>query len=136
MLLEPKKTKFRKLKKKFLYTLLETRSCQLNFGFIGLKAVEAARLTARQIEAVRQCINRQLNRRGKIWVNIFPHIPVTSKPTENRMGKGKGSISHWTAPVKIGTILFEITGVPFLKAKNALLQGANKLPIKTKVIFR
>jgi large subunit ribosomal protein L16 len=72
----------------------------------------------------------------KIWVNIFPHLPVTSKPTENRMGKGKGSISYWAAPTKIGTILFEITGVPFSKAKNALLQGANKLPIKTKVIFR
>jgi large subunit ribosomal protein L16 len=109
---------------------------ELAFGEYGIQALEPGWLTARQIEAVRQCINRQLNRRGKIWVTIFPHIPVTSKPTENRMGKGKGSISYWTAPTKIGTILFEITGVPFLKAKNALLQGANKLPIKTKVIFR
>jgi large subunit ribosomal protein L16 len=94
------------------------------------------RITARQIEAVRQCVTRELGRRGKVWVNIFPHIPVTSKPTENRMGKGKGAISYWCVPVKIGTILFEITGVSLITAKLALLKGANKLPIKTKIVFQ
>jgi large subunit ribosomal protein L16 len=85
---------------------------------------------------VRQCINRDLKRRGKVWINIFPSIPVTSTPTENRMGKGKGSVSYWCAPIKIGTVLFEISGVSLLKAKQALLKGANKLPIKTKIIIR
>jgi len=103
---------------------------------IGLKSVETLRITSRQIEAVRQCINRELGRRGKIWVNIFPHIPVTSKPTENRMGKGKGAVSYWCVPVKIGTILFEITGVPLLKARQALIKGSNKLPIKTRIVLK
>jgi len=93
-------------------------------------------MTSRQIEAVRQCVNRELGRSGKIWINIFPHIPVTSKPTENRMGKGKGSVSYWCAPIKTGTILFEIEGVPLLKAKQALTKGGNKLPIKTKIIIK
>jgi len=136
MLLQPKKTKYKKLKKNYLKNNLETRACSLHQGSIGLKATESIRLTSRQIEAVRQCVNRELGRRGKIWVNIFPHIPVSAKPTENRMGKGKGAISYWCAPVKIGTILFEITGVPLLKARQALLKGSNKLPIKTKIIIK
>jgi len=136
MLLQPKKTKYKKLKKNYLKNNLETRACSLHQGSIGLKATESIRLTSRQIEAVRQCVNRELGRRGKIWVNIFPHIPVSAKPTENRMGKGKGAISYWCAPVKIGTILFEITGVPLLKARQALLKGSNKLTIKTKIIIK
>jgi large subunit ribosomal protein L16 len=136
MLLQPNKTKFKKFKKRYLSKSIETRSCSLKFGFIGLKAVEQIRITSRQIEAVRQCMNRILRRRGKIWVNIFPHIAVTSKPTENRMGKGKGAISYWCVPVKIGTILFEITGVSLIKARQALLKAANKLPIKTRIILR
>ena len=92
MLLQPKKTKFKKLKKNYLSHNLETKSYKLINGFIGLKAVESIRLTARQIEAVRKCVNRELGRKGKVWINIFPHIPVTSKPSENRMGKGKGSV--------------------------------------------
>jgi len=136
MLLQPNKVKFKKLKKNYLTNCLETRACQLHQGFIGLKALESLRITARQIEAGRQCINRELGRRGKIWVNVFPHVPVTSKPTENRMGKGKGAVEYWCAPVKIGTILFEITGVSFLKAKQALLKGSNKLPIKTKIVLK
>jgi large subunit ribosomal protein L16 len=80
-------------------------------------------------------MNRDLKRRGKIWLKIFPHIPVTQTPTENRMGKGKGSIAYWCAPIKVGTVLFEITGVPFVKAKQALLKGSNKLSIKTKIII-
>ena len=136
MLLQPKKIKYKKVKKNYLKNNLETRACLLHQGSIGLKATESIRLTSRQIEAVRQCVNRELGRRGKIWINIFPHIPVSAKPTENRMGKGKGAISYWCAPIKIGTILFEITGVPLLKAKQALLKGSNKLPIKTKIILR
>jgi len=136
MLLQPNRTKFKKLKKKYLSNILETRSFKLNQGTIGLKALGSLRITARQIEAVRQCVTRELGRKGKVWVNIFPHIPVTSKPTENRMGKGKGAISYWCAPIKIGTILFEITGVSLVKAKLALLKGANKLPIKTKIVLK
>lgn len=134
MLLQPKKTKFKKFKKNYLSNSLETKSCALDHGFIGLKAMESQRLTSRQIEAARQCMTRELKRRGKIWIKVFPHIPVTQTPTENRMGKGKGSVSYWCAPVKVGFILFEITGVSFIKAKQALIKGSNKLPIKTKVI--
>jgi large subunit ribosomal protein L16 len=136
MLLQPNRTKFKKLKKKYLTNFLETRSFKLHQGKIGLKAMSSLRITARQIEAVRQCVTRGLGRQGKVWVNIFPHIPVTSKPTENRMGKGKGAISYWCAPVKIGAILFEITGVSLITAKVALQKGANKLPIRTKIVFK
>jgi len=136
MLLQPNRTKFKKLKKKYLTNFLETRSFKLHQGKIGLKAMGSLRITARQIEAVRQCVTRGLGRQGKVWVNIFPHIPVTSKPTENRMGKGKGAISYWCAPVKIGAILFEITGVSLITAKAALQKGANKLPIRTKIVFK
>lgn len=135
-MLKPNKTKFKKLKKNYLKAFLETRSCKLQNGVIGLKALQKFRLTARQIEAVRQCVTRELSRLGKIWVKIFPHIPVTKKPTENRMGKGKGSVSHWCSHVKVGTILFEITGVPLTKAVVALKKGANKLPIKSKIVFK
>jgi len=134
MLLQPRKTKFKKQKKNYLVNNLETRACVLHRGSIGLKAMESLRLTSRQIEAVRQCVNRELRRKGKIWVNIFPHIPVSAKPTENRMGKGKGSISYWCAPVKVGTILIEIAGISLQKATQALRKGSNKLPIKTKII--
>lgn len=136
MLLQPKKTKFKKFKKNYLSNCLQTKVVKLTNGVVGLKAVESTRLTARQIEAVRQTINRKLNRKGKIWLKAFPHIAVTSKPTENRMGKGKGSIDYWVFPVKIGMILVEIGGVPTSKAKNALMHGAKKLPIKTKIINR
>lgn len=136
MLLQPKKTKFKKLKKKYLSKFLETRSYKLQKGSIGLKALDSFRMTSRQIESIRQCINREIGRRGKIWINIFPHIPVSETPTENRMGKGKGSISYWCAPVKTGSILFEIEGVPLFKAQEALIKGGNKLSIKTKIITR
>jgi large subunit ribosomal protein L16 len=136
MLLQPKKIKFKKLKKNYLSKSTETRSFVLHQGSIGLKALGSFRMTSRQIEAFRQCVNREIGRRGKIWINIFPHIPVSETPTENRMGKGKGAISYWCAPVKIGMILFEIEGIPFLKAKQALLKGSNKLPIKTKIVTR
>jgi large subunit ribosomal protein L16 len=136
MLLQPKKTKFKKFKKKYLSNYIETKSNTLTKGLIGLKSLEKTRLTSRQIESVRQSINRNLNRKGKIWLPIFPHICATEKPTENRMGKGKGSVAYWFTPIKIGTILIEIGGVPLLKAKQALLKGSKKLPIKTKIIIR
>jgi len=136
MLKQPKQTKFKKLKKTYLKNCLETRSFCLRKGFVGLKAGESLRITARQIEALRQCISRELKRRGKIWINIFPNIPVCSKPTENRMGKGKGSVDYWCAPVKVGAILIEIGGVPFFKAKQALLKGRNKLPIKARLVSK
>lgn len=135
MLLQPKQFKHRKLKKRYIKNqLIETKSCRLTYGQIGLKALSSARISARQIESVRQCINRNLSRKGKIWINVFPSIPVTSKPTENRMGKGKGAVSYWIAPIKSGKILFEITGVSTSKAKAALLKGASKLPIATKIV--
>jgi len=136
MLLQPKKTKFKKFKKNYLVNCIETKANQLTKGLVGLKILESTRLTSRQLESIRQSVNRNLNRKGKIWFNIFPNISVTAKPTENRMGKGKGSVSYWFAPVKVGTILLEIGGVPFIKAKQALLKGAKKLPIKTKIIIR
>ena len=105
MLLLPKKTKYRKFKKRFFRSQhVETKSNFLNFGCVGLKSQESSKITARQIEAVRQCINRNLQRKGKIWVKIFSYIPVTAKPTENRMGKGKGNVSHWVSFIKSGCI--------------------------------
>ena len=136
MLLQPKKTKFKKLKKTDLSKPTETRSFKLSHGSVGLKALGSFRMTSRQIEAIRQCMNREIGRRGKIWINVFPHIPVSATPTENRMGKGKGSISYWCAPIKFGSILFEIDGVPLIKAKQALIKGGNKLSIKTKIVTR
>jgi len=136
MLLQPKKIKKTKFKKNYLSNCIETKANRLSKGLIGLKALESTRLTSRQIESIRQSVNRNLSRKGKIWFNVFPNISATSKPTENRMGKGKGSIDYWFAPVKVGTILLEIGGVPFLKAKQALAKGAKKLPIKTKIIIR
>jgi large subunit ribosomal protein L16 len=136
MLKQPKQTKFKKFKKTYLKNCLETRAFTLHNGFIGLKATSSLRITARQIEALRQCMSRELKRRGKIWLNLFPYIPVSSKPTENRMGKGKGSIDYWCAPVKVGSILVEISGVPLFKARQALLKGRNKLPIKTRIVLK
>jgi large subunit ribosomal protein L16 len=137
MFLQPKRTKHKKLKKKYLTNLLATNGFTLNFGKFGIKALEATRLTARQIESVRQTINRQLSRKGKVWITIFPHIPVTSKPTENRMGKGKGSVDFWCAPVKAGKVIFELGGnVSELEAKAALKKGCAKLPIKTTIVSK
>lgn len=137
MLLQPRKTKFRKLKKKFLKNqIIETKSTHLRFGNLGIKVLASFRFTARQLEALRQCVNRDLKRKGKIWLMVFPSIPVTGKPTENRMGKGKGSVDYWIAPVKAGTVVIELTGVSLIKGKIALQKGINKLPVKAKVIER
>lgn len=133
MLLQPKKTKYKKNKKGKI-PKLSFKSNKLNFGVIGLKSVESGIITARQIEAARQAINRKIKRKGKVWVRIFPFISVTSKPTAVRMGKGKGSVSHWVSKVGAGTVLFEICGVNTFNSIAALKTGSAKLSIKTKII--
>ena len=137
MFLQPKRTKYKKLKKVYLTKLLATSCFKLQFGNFGIKVLEATKLTAKQIESIRQTVNRQLNRKGKVWVRVFPHIPVTSKPTENRMGKGKGSVDYWCAPIKAGTILFEVGGnVPSVKIIEALKKGCSKLQVRTRIISK
>jgi large subunit ribosomal protein L16 len=133
MFLQPKKTKYKKLRKGKFPTL-EYKSTVLKFGTIGLKAAESGIISAKQLEAARQAINRKLKRKGKIWVRIFPNYPITKKPTEVRMGKGKGSISYWATKVGGGTILFEICGITISKAISAFNTGGAKLPIKTIII--
>jgi large subunit ribosomal protein L16 len=108
----------------------------LNFGSYGLKALEPERITARQIEASRRAINRHLRRSGRLWIRVFPDTPVSSKPAEVRMGKGKGSVEYWACKVKPGRILFELDGVPQHLAEGAFERAAAKLPIKTKFVSR
>lgn len=128
----PKKVKYKKTKKGKLVKL-EFKSNNLKFGTVGLKAAESGIINSRQIEAARQAIVRRLKRKGKIWIRIFPYLPITSKPTGVRMGKGKGQISYWGARVRGGTTLFEICGVNFSTVFAALQTGGAKLPIKTKI---
>ena len=108
----------------------------MNFGTFGLKATEPERVTARQIEAARRAITRHMKRQGRVWIRIFPDVPVTSKPTEVRMGKGKGSVDYWAAKVKPGRVMFEIDGVVESVAREALRLGAMKLHVTTRVIVR
>ena len=108
----------------------------LSFGSFGIKTLEIGRLTSRQIEAARIAANRYLNRQGRVFIRIFPDKPITSKPAEVRMGKGKGALDHWVAPINPGRILFEIDGVSEQIAKEALYKASAKLPIKTKTIKR
>jgi len=133
MHLQPRNTKFKKTRKRRQNTKFEFKSNTLVFGEIGVKSTVSGTITARQIEAARQSITRKIKRKGKLWIRIFPHMPVTSKPTESRMGKGKGAVSHWCAYVKGGTTLFEICGVPKNIAIEALKSGSSKLPVKTKI---
>ncbi|MEO1041541.1 MAG: 50S ribosomal protein L16 [Pseudomonadota bacterium] len=134
-MLQPKRTKFRKQHKGRIKGLAKGGTT-LNFGSFGLKAVEPERITARQIEATRRAITRHMKRAGRVWIRIFPDVPVTAKPTEVRMGKGKGSVDRWVAKVKPGRIMFEIDGVPEPLAREALSLGAAKLPIKTRIVKR
>jgi len=134
-MLQPKRTKFRKQFKGRIHGLAKGGS-ELNFGTYGLKSTEPERVTARQIEAARRAITRQMKRQGRVWIRIFPDVPVTSKPTEVRMGKGKGSVDYWAARVKPGRIMFEIDGVAEDIAREALRLGAMKLPVKTRVVVR
>ncbi|GAJ29487.1 50S ribosomal protein L16 [Acidomonas methanolica] len=134
-MLSPKRTKFRKAHKGRIHGLAKGGTT-LNFGAFGLKALEPERVTARQIEASRRAITRAMKRAGRVWIRIFPDLPVSTKPAEVRMGSGKGSPEYWVARVKPGRILFEIEGVPPEVAREALALGAAKLPIKTKFITR
>lgn len=132
MFLQPKKTKYKKVKKGKLKKF-EYKSNSIKFGEMGLKAIDSGVINARQIESARRTIARKIKRKGKIWLRIFPDLPITSKPTESRMGKGKGSVSYWAAKIKGGMTLFEICGVPSHVAKEALRAGSTKLSIKTKI---
>ena len=134
-MLSPKRTKFRKAHKGRIHGLAKGGT-QLNFGSYGLKAVTPERVTARQIEAARRAITRHLRRAGRVWIRIFPDVPVSSKPAEVRMGKGKGSPEFWVARVKPGRILFEIDGVPWNLAKEAFTLAAAKLPLDTRIVRR
>ena len=134
-MMQPKRTKFRKAFKGRIHGVAKGGTT-LNFGEVGLKAVEPERLTARQIEAARRAIARHTKRAGRLWIRVFPDLPVTKKPAEVRMGSGKGSPELWCARVKPGRILFELGGVSEQVAKEALLLGAAKLPIKTRVVTR
>jgi large subunit ribosomal protein L16 len=134
-MLQPKKTKFRKAFKGRMNGNAKGGT-SLNFGSFGLKAMEPERVTARQIEAARRAITRQMKRAGRVWIRVFPDLPVSKKPTEVRMGKGKGSPEFWAARVKPGKIMFEIDGVGEETAREALRLGAAKLPIRTRVVAR
>lgn len=129
MFLQPKKTKYRKTKKGKLKKL-EFKNI-VRFGEFGLKAQKSGIITARQIESARKAIARKIKRKGKIWICIFPDLPITAKPTESRMGKGKGAVSYWGARIRGGTTLFEVCGVPQHIAVEALKSGSKKLPVKT-----
>lgn len=134
-MLSPKRTKFRKAFKGRIHGLAKG-GAELNFGTFGLKAVEPARITARQIESARRAITRHLKRAGRVWIRIFPDVPVTTKPAEVRMGSGKGSVEFWVARVKPGRIMFEVDGVAPELAEAAIALGAAKLPIKARFVQR
>ena len=134
-MMQPKKTKFRKAHKGRIRGLA-TSGAALNFGQYGLKAIEPERVTARQIEAARRAITREMKRAGRVWIRVFPDVPVSKKPTEVRMGSGKGAPEYWAARVKPGRIMFEVDGVPEAIARESLRLGAGKLPIKTRIVSR
>ena len=132
---QPKRTKFRKAFKGKISGNAKG-GFTLSFGEFGLKALEPERVTARQIEATRRAITREMKRQGKVWIRVFPDVPVSAKPIEVRMGKGKGSVDRWVSRVAPGRILFEIDGVPEETAREALRLGAAKLPVKTRIVTR
>ncbi len=134
-MLQPKRTKFRRMQKGRMKGLSQ-RGNQLAFGSFGIKTLESAWITGRQIEAARQAIVRHMKREGQVWIKIFPDKPITKKPAEVRMGKGKGAPEGFVAPVTPGRILFEAEGVPMAVAQEALRLGAQKLPVATKFIVR
>ena len=134
-MLQPIRSKFRKAHKGRIHGVA-TSANQLNFGQYGLKALEPERVTARQIEAARRALTRHMKRAGRVWIRIYPDLPVSKKPLEVRMGSGKGAPEFWVARVKPGRILFEIDGVPLLVAREALELAAAKLPIKTRFVER
>jgi large subunit ribosomal protein L16 len=134
-MLQPKKTKFRKQFKGRIHGAAKG-GFNLDFGQYGLKAMEPDRVTARQIEAARRALTRHMKRAGRVWIRVFPDVPVSKKPTEVRMGKGKGAPEYWAARIHPGRIMFEIDGVPLDIAREALTLAAAKLPIKTRFVQR
>jgi large subunit ribosomal protein L16 len=134
-MMQPSRTKYRKAFKGRISGVARG-GAELNFGAFGMKALEPERITARQIEAARRAITRHLKRAGRVWIRVFPDKPISSKPAEVRMGKGKGSVEFWVAPVRPGRILFEIDGVAEDLAAEAIRLGAAKLPIRTKFVRR
>jgi large subunit ribosomal protein L16 len=134
-MLLPKRTKFRK-QHKGRNTGLAARGHRIEFGSFGLKSLEPKWITSRQIEAARIALNRYMKREGKVWIRIFPDKPVTKKPAEVRMGKGKGSPEYWVAVIKPGTIIFEVDGVPHDVAQEAMRLAAQKLPVVTKFVVK
>ena len=134
-MLSPKRTRFRKAFKGRIHGAAKG-GFELNFGQFGLKALEPERVTARQIEAARRALTRHMKRAGRVWIRVFPDLPVSKKPTEVRMGKGKGAPEFWAARVHPGRIMFELDGVPVEIAREALALAAAKLPIKTRFIQR
>jgi large subunit ribosomal protein L16 len=134
-MLQPKRTKFRKAHKGRIHGAAKAGT-RLNFGTYGLKAMEPDRVTARQIEAARRAITRAMKRTGRVWIRIFPDVPVSIKPAEVRMGSGKGSPEFWVVRVAPGRIMFELDGVTPEVAQDALTLGAAKLPIKTRIVHR
>ena len=134
-MLQPKKTKFRKQQKGKIKGNAQ-RGSQIAFGSFGIKSMDEGFLTSRQIEAARIAVTRYMKREGKVWIRVFPDKPITSKPAEVRMGKGKGALDHWVAVVKPGRILFEIDGVTKEEADQAFKDAGHKLPMKTKIVAR
>lgn len=134
-MLQPKRTKFRKMFKGKNRGLAQNGN-KVSFGEYGLKATERGRVSARQIEAARRAMTRKVKRTGKIWIRIFPDTPISSKPLEVRMGKGKGNVDYWCSKVQPGTVLYEMEGVPEEVAREAFRLAANKLPIKTTFVIR
>ena len=134
-MLQPKRTKFRKAHKGRIKGVA-TSGTDLSFGQFGLKAMEPERVTARQIEAARRALTRHMKRAGRVWIRVYPDVPVSKKPLEVRMGSGKGAPELWVARVKPGRVIFEIDGVPETVARESLTLAAAKLPIKTRVVSR
>lgn len=134
-MLQPKKTKYRRMQKGRMKGNAQ-KGATLAFGSFGIKSLESAWITSRQIEAARQAVTRHMKREGQLWIRIFPDKPITKKPAEVRMGKGKGAPEGFVCPITPGRIIFEIEGVPFDVAKEALRIGAQKFPVKTKFVVR
>ena len=134
-MLQPKRTKFRKMHKG-RNRGLSSRGSRVSFGEFGLKATGRGRITARQIEAARIAVTRHMKRQGQVWIRVFPDKPITKKPAEVRMGKGKGAPEYWVAVIKPGTIMFEAGGVKTEEAREALRLAAQKLPVRTKFVVR
>jgi large subunit ribosomal protein L16 len=135
-MLQPKKTKWRKSQKVLPRRKYAKRGDQIAFGSFAIKAITSGRINSRQIEAARIAITRYLKREGQVWIRIFPDRPVTKKPAEVRMGKGKGSLEYWATPIEPGRILFEVDGVPLDVAKEGLRLAAQKLPVVVKFVMR